>query len=223
MFSTENEYATVGLAFFTPSADLDEENANWLTKICIKMNQFAAWWSADSRCAEKRFSHVELLLDDGFSYSIKMGSCVSQTWRNYRDRELYGFVNVRINKKYLHEIHKQCSNKVNQKVAFSYWGLFANFIIPTCLMKLFYREGIYRSEKHTFCSKFVSEMLLNAGILNATTSDPDVMSPNNLWADLMEWSEQGENFILVVNTNIPAHSELRHKAESMREINLDLL
>lgn len=215
---TSEEYGILGLAFFTPGADLNEKNADTLTHLCIQMNRFAAWWSADARCPEKRFSHVELLLEDGFSYSIKMGSCVSQTWRTYKDRDLYGFLNVRVKKKHLHEIQKVCLAKVENKVSFSYWGIFVNFILPTRVKRCIYRGGVFRSDDATFCSKFVAEILLKGEVLDESTTDPDITSPNTLWASLIAWSEVGKNYARLINTNKPAHSDYRQKVEELREV-----
>lgn len=215
-YEENEEMVVVGLAFFTPSADFDKENIDSLTKFGIQLNRFAAWWTVDWRCPEKNFSHVEMILDNGYSYSIKIGNNVSKTWRNYKDRDLYGFLNITVSKKKLQNMRKLCDKKVEEGDSFSYLSVFLNFVVPSCLRSHYcgYKGGVYRRKNETFCSKFVSEMLLSADILNSDVIS-DEISPNNLWVELIKWRDVSDNYDRVINTTKPAYSNVRDVAEYM--------
>ena len=211
----DNDEVMLGLAFFTPSADFQQEDDSFSTRLSIKLNLLAAWWSLDSRCENKRFSHVELLLDNGYSYSIKIGSSVTKTWRNYKDRNLYGFLNVAVSKKCMQKVRNICERKVEESNHFSYLSIFFNFILPTWARCCFKNDDYaYKTKDGTFCSKFVTEMLKVTGVLDDTVI-PDLTSPNNLWAELLQWAEFGDNYKKIINTTEPAYNGFRKKAEEM--------
>jgi hypothetical protein len=187
------------LAFFTPHADLGAEDT-WWACVASRLNGLSAWYTAVGSQPQSRFSHVEIVLESGYSYSIRWGEVVHEEKRTYGD-DNYGFVAIDVSPEQYACVESRCKAAVQRSDSFDYAATVLNF---TCLGALFPYATIDgddddddddrtlgstqpsgREPSATFCSAFVTHVLIDAHILESTAIDAQRTSPNSLWAHII--------------------------------------
>ena len=92
--------------FYYPYTDVQMDTCTgWLG---YRLNQLEAWYTSTPEHPDKRFSHVELLMEDGKSYSIRWGGAVHAESRDYTNKPAYAFLEQIVSAAHYSEIHSLC-------------------------------------------------------------------------------------------------------------------
>lgn len=177
----------VTLVFFHPWTDVATNGA--CCGMSVPINRLCSWWTCDERQPNRRFSHVELLME-GWSYGIRWGERVHADRRNYTNEDAYGFLTLYVEPTDHQRLQTWLNAAAQDKLRFNYVGNLINFLMPEPL--LFALWGPYGdNEERAFCAEFVARAMQ---LIDALPNDlhPGVISPNRLWAELCERQITGE-------------------------------
>lgn len=127
------------------------------------INRIVAYWKGP-------FSHVELSFEDGVASSIFRGETVFFNPKNYSNPN-YTVLSIAIGDKEYERIRGFCEDAHKKTVAFSMVGM---------IMSLLPWQLLPTSEKHTFCSRFVTEALQAGNVSLVRDLNPSLTSPSRL-------------------------------------------
>jgi hypothetical protein len=129
------------------------------------VNRAVAW-------VDGPYSHVEVVFPDGVATSIYAGESVFLHYRRFANPN-YDIVSLSLSKDQMNKARKYCEKVFKEGVKFDGLGMYCARL-PTLIRKTITSD----TQKTTFCSKYVSNILKHIGVDGFQDVDPAAMSPS---------------------------------------------
>ena len=162
-----------------------------LKYLMMKSNELTIYVTKDANHPDCYYSHVELSTDE-HTYVAKWGAEFTRIDGKLMSPEQYGSICIHLSPEDYEKVLKECERSTNGKYAFNYVGSVFNFVLPSFVRNVVFKNGYYERENACFCSEFVARSLYRTdaffSIFEVKGLAPPMVSPIMLYVLIAEYS-----------------------------------
>ena len=162
------------LAFLFPLGENDNNMLMVPYDAVMDFNKFVA------RICKRKTCHVELVFEDGMAFSIFAGSNLFFKPRSFSNPQ-YRMISLLVTHKEYADAYKYCLECARSEITFTDVGMCCAYL-QICPCVTSYTPS--KEVGHTFCSKIVTEVLLQAKIREVEGLTPCYTTPSMLYDSL---------------------------------------